>query len=357
MSVGSGTVRAHDRTSEVDRVTARELLSAARDLASAVTEPGIGRSERLSRASLAAERVTGLPHLAGALDPYAAGRHSRLLDLLHEANSIEARALPGTRAEAVERLDLARQSTELRQQMRALEIPQLHSAPVATHAMPATLSGARWLDTYALPATGELGPSSILPEPWSNLPDAVIGAQTPIPDTLGPLLGGTPSPWTVSKWGFTASLQLLDWTVDEAAEVERMTAMVVDRGLERELLRQVTAGAPVAASLQAAEVAVGQVWTPGADVILCAGTDRPKLVREYAADGIDPADRPALIPTAGATEGTAVMMATAAVYAEASGLLWMVADRPKDMSRDMVAYRYGKARRRLNGAVQLVTVA
>lgn len=337
---------------QVDDRTADDILSGVRDLAAACAEPGLGRSERLARLSMAGERAAHLATVAQLLDPYADRQHSRLWDAINAAGPAHRRDV-----DAAGRLDQARAADGLRAGMqRAVDLGAGLGRPVAGPPLQPIV--ARWLAGYAAPA-GELGPAASVPGVLDALPAATINAAklSALPGVQLSLADGASLPWTTSTIHLNRSRQSIDWTPQQLAEFESILEAAVDVGLERQLLVDVTAAAPTAASFEAAEIAVGAAWPAGADLILVHGADRPKVVREYAAAQLHAEDRPVVLATGGVTAGTAVVLAAGAVLLEASSTDWMAADEPALLGQAATVLRYGRARLRVAGAVQLVEVA
>lgn len=358
--VGDGTpaqldkVGRHRITNTVAATTVRDLLTGVADIAASVAADGLGRTERLARASRAAEHLRNVGPALAALNPYATGGRCLLSDLLGLAGQPHWQAVAGDLDDAAERVSLDAMHRGATRQVRALHVDLSMARDVI--GPPATVSPTPLADELATPTTEPLGRPTIVATPWTALPAAAIDTD-PIPD-VSPVIGAqtVPLTWTTSRWGFSDSAEFADWTVGAAEEVERLTKLVVNVGLERELFLALTIDAPTAADYLAAEVAVGTVWPAGADIILAHAADVPRIRRTYAAANLAAEDRPWIVATAGAAAGTALFMATGAVTIETSTLDWMIADRPRDLGRDIVAYRYGRARCRVAGAVQLAPV-
>ncbi|MGD8214616.1 hypothetical protein [Aestuariimicrobium sp. Y1814] len=337
----------------IDTRTADDLASSLPDLAATVTAPGLGRAERVSRAGKAAEAAHDIRAILPTLAPYASRQHSRIADLVTCNNPIIG---DGDPLAARERLDQDAQHRSLAVQLRAW--PNLDPFTDAT-AGPVRLSpypvATPFLDTYATPKTEELGVAQMVPDAW-ELPEAVIDAPMGDEHHAERLtVTGTRQPWHTSSILLSASSQQFDNTAT-AFDAEAAMATVASIGLERQLLADLATDAPTAATFAAAEEGAG-IWPAGADLIVCHPKDKPKIVRSYAAEGIDPADRPSILATGGATRGIALVMATGAVWAEASGTEFMSVDEPSTFGKTIAAYRYGRAHLRMAGAVQLVHVA
>lgn len=339
----------------VDVNTVADLFSGVVDSAAAVTERGIGRRERLSRARLAAEHERNVAGVVEGMNPYRDGQFARIADMLAIAGRSHWRPAAGSLDDAAERLALADQYEATRNQLRAMpNLAGLFTHPTSTAGPTPIPSTTPWLDNFASPAS-HIGPPTLMPEPWSAIPQAAIDEDPQAPGE--PLATeGDPLGWHTSRWMINEAAQVVDWTVQGAADLERVVALIVNQGLERVLMADLIAGAPTQAGFEEAESAVGDVWPAGPDLILCSGHDLPRVRREYAGQHLDPSERPRIVATAGATTGTAVVLARGGVLLEATELRWMIVVEPKVLGREVMAYRYGRARRRITGAVQLVPV-
>lgn len=348
----------------IDTRTAEELVSGVVDLAAAVTAPGLGRAERLSRTTQAAHAAGDLRAMMPTLAPYLAEipnnddghpRHSRIRDHML-VNDIVAKSSPEALA-ARERLDQDAQQRTISRQLRAWADlgPILDATPTVASVGPQP-QAARFLELVAHQPTEKLGPATEVPDVWSYTP------ETPAPTDPRDVpfglfeIEGTRKPWLVAKLGLNASRQVIDWPAG-AFDAEAALTYFVGIDLETQILNELATGAPTAVSFEAAEIAVGTAWVTGADLILCHGADRPKIVRSYADEGIDPTDRPTILATGGATPGTALVIAAGAVWVEASDIDFMAADEPKIFGKSIAAFRYGRGHLRKAGAIQKVTVA
>lgn len=346
-------------SSAVDSRAALDLLDAARDLTASLAAPRAGGSERLSRAQLAADAARDLRDAAPLLDPYADGRHARLLDLaaLDERGRSGLRGL--NREEAVERLNLARQHEQLLTQLRAVEWVELPTPRIGHLPPPGSVvqqpSVARFLDAYAVDASEPLGPGRWLAGSWTGIPAAVIdpapGDEIGGPNTAQ--LPGGKQDWHVSALAVDMSEQLADWSVGGALAVQNMLTMSVDAGLEGVILADLTTGAPTAVDIPAALAAC--TWPTGADLVLVAGSDAPGVQAGFAAAGQWPAPV-SVLATAGATPGQAIVLASGGVHVEASATEWLTQVKPALVGMDVAAFRYGLGQVRLVGAVVTVTL-
>lgn len=353
MPVGIGRVLHPTLNADVDGDTAHDLASGLSDLAASVTEPGLGRAERLSRISRTTETANSFAAVIPLLDPYRAAGHSYVADLL----DVVGRQQRGDEApaEAVERLQRAQQYKRLARYARrdwadvaAIVGP---SRVATTQAFP---SCAQWLARYAVPAAG-LGPADIITT-WGTIPAATIDPGPDNPITADPIeMGGTPLPWTVSAYGQDVSLQRLDWATDNGAELELMFMAAVDQGLETELLAQLASAAPETTTFTAAESLVGATGWP-ADLVLVNPADAPTVRRGYSAE-LAYELQPTILATIGVTAGTAFVIASACIYLAASDVEWMVTDKPSAIGRDLVAARWGRAQERVPGAIAKVQLS
>ncbi len=326
-----------------------DLRAAAHDLGMSVFEVGLSRSERLSRAERAAEAAELAQRARWAPNPYADGSpHARLSDLLA---SVGAPGSPtGRDSAAADRLALARAYDQLAAQTRAIGdmdglIGHSTAAPI-----PYPDTDTPLVDVLARPVT-TTGPTAEHPGPWTDVPAAVIGWDVEQLPATSPTLALIDAPFTVSRYATAASPALYAWSAVFAREQEAMWGHVVKVGLEKELAAALTAAATPAASLTAAESAIGAAWAPGIDVVVCAGTDLPKVKRAYARVYPDPADRPALHPTIGLDGGTILLMASPGVTIEATPLEWMIATAPAYLGRELSAHIQGRALLRLPGTL------
>lgn len=356
-----GTVRAaqhHAQHHAVDAGT--DLASGARDLAAAAVAAGLSRPERTSRARRAADAVADAGALLPVLDVYGDGRHSRIADVVAMSSAPFTNAglnsgLDG--AAAAERIaldathrDLALLSRDFTDTTNGVMLPAalgdlagracvLLNGPLALPALP----GAQYAKTVRAPM-------------WTTIPaaslDPVPGA--PVNEVEG-LLDGVPLDWHSSSAVIPASLQFVDWAA-VGPELDRMLGLVVDLTLEKAVIADLTTAAVAAANFSAAEVAVGGSGL-AADTIVCSPADKPKIVRAYATEGVDPADRPAIIATAGATTGTALVLAAAGVRLQVTDGTQISAMEPHTMGIDIAVGRWAQVSVRLAGAVQSVTVA
>ncbi|OYO01221.1 hypothetical protein [Enemella evansiae] len=334
---------------DVAEATAADLVSAAADLAAAVTAPGIDRPERISRAQLASEAAAALPLLAAQLDPYAAGQFSHGADLIAAARH-DSRA----RDAAADRLAQYAQSRQLQRLLRTAawaDLPGLQPIGVTPNALP---DPARFLARVGIPATLD-NPREYLPTPLAELPDAVLDPPTGTElHQVSLNLDGEPVGFHTAALLVNEAAQL-DWIPAEANRLEAIFRARVNSTLETAILADLAAGAPTAATLADAEAAVGSVWDIP-DLIVCHPADRPSLVRAYAAERIDPADRPELLPSAGVPAGTAYVLASPGVVVEVSEPHNIVATEPRQLGNAIAYLRYGRGRVRMPGVVHAVTV-
>ncbi|MBB1495893.1 hypothetical protein J4N02_08340 [Propioniciclava sp. MC1595] len=339
----------------VDDRTADDLRTGVTDLAASATAPSIGRAERLARAARAAEHARNLADVVPLLDPYAGTEHNRMADL----QTVATRALAGETeldGAVAERLLRAEQFDRLTHATRAAaNLTGLRPGSIAPTVE--FVTPARWLAAYALPAAG-LGPIDTIPAWGNGIPAATLNPGFDNPITGADLdVAGDPLPWSLVGFGVNTSRQRFDWAADKGAESERLFLAAVHKGLEKALLDALAAAAPAAASFEAAEVAAGAT-DYAADLVVVNPQDAPKVTRAYATafDGSDTLP-PRILPTAGATKGTALVMASPAVYAVASRVEWVSATRPREWGVDVAALMWGRARVRIPGAVQKVVVA
>lgn len=336
----------------VNAAVVPDLLTSVRDLAASVIEPKLSRPERISRAERATAAAAGMNAWVDGLNPYRDGIHSRLADMLAVAGLPAYEHTPDP--EAVDRLTLARAHDQLQRFTRAASdfsglTPTLIGAPAP---LP---TGFPLIDLVATSATAGLGPVNDIPGPWADLPEAAIDSAE-ILDVVPSITNSAKLPMTMSRWGSRVSRQFIDQP-GFTAELELVTAHVVNIGLEQALTGALALDAVAAADLEAAEAAVGAVWAPGADLVLCAGADLPKVRRLYATANLAPADRPAIMGTFGLDAGTALVLARNGIVAETTTLQWAITEAPSVLGRDVFAYRYGRAYVRMAGAVQSVTIA
>ncbi len=339
----------------VDGHAGRDLATAARDLSASVLEPGLSRAERISRAERANEARAAMVEWARSVHPYGpASTHTRLRDMVLAAGAEGHSRLAGA-DEAADRLAIARAADQMTHLTRAgVDLGGLVSRPVA--APIPTPTDTPMVDQLALPVSLEESAADF-PGPWTDVPEAVIGWDGAIPTTDTPSLPVVNVPFTVARFATNQSLQALDHSPTFAREQEALWGHIVKAGLERELVGVLATAATAADSWTAAEVAIGAVWSGGADVVLCAGADLPKVRRAYAADFPNPVDRPTIHGTLGLPAGTALVLAYAGIAAEATPLQWLMATAPAHLGREISVYLQGRVLIRLPGAVQKVTVA
>lgn len=335
---------------DVAEGSATDLVSGSADLAAAVTAPGIGRPERISRARMATDAAAALPLLAAQLDPYASGEYSHGHDLIAASKPHDSRA----RDAAADRLAQYAQSRQLLAQVRAATWADLSGAQqtgVTANALP---DPARFLAQVGVRAAFDQA-KDYLSAPLGGLPEAVLdpprGTEL---DQVSISLDGEATGFHTAALLVNESAQL-DWIPAEANRLEQLFRSRVNVRLETAILADLAAGAPAAATLADAEAAIGALWDIP-DLIVCHPADRPSLVRAYAAERIEPADRPALLPSAGAPAGTAYVLASTGVVVEVSEPLDMVATEPRQLGNAIAYLRYGRGRVRLPGVVQAVTV-
>lgn len=363
----------------VELGAAGQLLSAVRDLAASVGEPGIGRAERVTRSRRAAEAARDVPVALDKLDSYADGRHNRVMDLVITAegpvgfgidggvghrgsNVARARAGEAEVRAASERLAVASQLANVRAEARAagLGIAALGEAFVAP-ASPEDPGPASWLDGFAVPVTASSAAEVVTPLHWDAFPQGVVnpGPSNPAGDgTDASVLVGEQKRYTMAGWSTSRSAQVVEWGVNAQAELDRLGAAVASVALEAELIRQLAEGAPTAADFAAAEVACGQAWPTGASLVVCHAADRPKVVRSYAAEQLAPEDRPQVLATGGVREpGTAYVIAMGGVNLEAAPVEVFSQIDPDNFGTQLGWLRYGLATARAAGVVQKVEVA
>lgn len=131
-----------------------------------------------------------------------------------------------------------------------------------------------------------------------------------------------------------------------------MLVLVVNRGLEGAIIGDLADGAPSAASLPPPRQP-SAVSPMGADLIVCAPTDLPTVRAVYCTAGLWPSPV-AMIGSAGAPAGTAIVTSRSAISVEASDPAFMVQVRPALMGQDVCVLRYGFGRSRMQGAVATV---
>lgn len=336
----------------VDARAGVQLLGAVADLGASALEPALSRSERLARAERATDAAGGLVELAATLDPYRDPERARLVDLLTASGhrAYASHDVPAAR----DRLAIARAADVLAVETRAgvnlagLQIAGGRLAPLVEWAEAFPL-----LSVAAPLALG--GPASGIPGPWENIPDAVTGWDTE-PAGSTPELDEVAATVLVGRWSFNVAGQAFAWSPVMAREYETLAAHQVRKSLEIQLAGVLVAAADAAASLDAAESAVGAVWPAGASLVLASGTDLPAVRRAYASAFPDPADRPDIRGTYGLTAGSVLVIALPGVRVEASPVQWAVAESPKVLGREVTSYAYGRAAVRIPGAVQLVTL-
>ncbi len=341
-------------SSRVDERTAEQLIDAVVGHAARTSTPRLSTAERLARAAAAGDAARDLEDVAATLDPYRGRTHNRIRDLLVAARS---HGIPGDVEDAVERLALARQAEIMRRAWADLTGVTPTATPAG--APTTTINPATWLNSvYVTRVSGALGKGRMVANGWSDVPEAHLDPEMGEDVSAGTqaVMDGDEVPWHVAAIAFNVSRQRIDWALDDGIEVEHLMATSVDTRLEGALLADLAAVAPAAASFEAAEAAVGAAWAPGADLIVCAGVDRPAVVRAYALEQLDAADRPTVLSTAGAVPGTALVMASAAVRAEAYALEWLAAVEPRVLGKSVAALRYALAHPRIPGAVQAVTL-
>ncbi|QCV95727.1 hypothetical protein [Acidipropionibacterium acidipropionici] len=360
---------------ETELGAAGQLLSAVRDLAASVGEPGIGRAERVTRSRRAAEAARDVPVALGKLDPYADGRHNRVSDMMLVAAGPVVRndagvvgREGGAAAEssagraAADRLMAARELAGVRAQTRAAGIGFANLgeslvSPVSTE----TPGLAAWLEQFAVPAEGSVAMKKVTPLHWDKIP-----AGTVDPGLSNPAGGGTQVTrllgderrYTMGSWATSRSTQAKDWAPGAEAELDRFGDAVASVCLEAELIRQLADGAPAASDFAAAEVAAGAAWPTGADLVLCNAADRPKIVRAYAAEQLAPEDRPQVLATGGVREaGMAYVLAMGGVWLEAAPTEVFSALDPENNAVELGWLRYGLVAARAAGVMQKVEVA
>lgn len=343
----AGTLRtAQFKPADHDPTAGHDLASGVRDLAAAATAAGLDRPERTSRARRAADAAADLAALAPVLDVYASGEHSRIADTRAAADQ----NAPGGQA-AAERLAQDAALAAIRATMP--DTNQVATVPLAVTSPAAWLNGP-WTIPAASSGTGNR--KTLVPPAQATLPTVSIdpAAGATIAE-LNVAAAADPLPWHVAAVLAATSRQFLDFT-GAGPELDRLAQAAVDAGLEAALLADLATAAPVAATLEAAEIAVGAAGvTP--DLIVCHPADRPKIVRTYAAAGIHPDDRPRILPTAGATAGQVLVMATAGVYLSAAPTATLQAVDPGHLGADVAIVRTAQTRTRLTAAVQKVTLA
>lgn len=337
---------------DVDQRTAADLVAAAAEWASRAAVPGIGPSERLARAGQAADAFRDLAETAALLDPYATRGHSRIRDLMLAAR---VRGIRGDRQQALTRLDLDRQAQALRRAYADLGGVQTYAPSTAPSIAP---SPARWLNSpYVVPATGGLDRGRLIASGWSTVPAAHLDPAPgdDVSATVQSLLDGDEVPWHLAALALNVSRQRLDWAQDDGAETEQLMTASVETALETAMLADLVNGAAAAASFTAAEAAVGATGY-AADLVIANPADVGTVRRAYAAELSDASTWPTMLATIGAPAGTAVVMASPLVRAEASALDWLVADEPGVLGKSLAALRYGLAAPRVAAAVATVPV-
>lgn len=328
------------------------LVAGARDLAASAVAADLDRPERTSRARRAADAVADLATLAPVLDVYADGRHSRIADTVARASH------PVTNANAWGGLDgqAAAEREALDATHRALSMALGEVRPVAL----GDLAGraCRLLNgPLAVPAENGAQYGDVIAAPmWPTIPAATVDGAPgdPIARVEG-VLTGAPIGWHSAAAVIPGSGQSIDWTA-AGPELDRLLGLVVDVALEQTIVADLETAAVAAASFSAAEIAAGATGLE-ADTIVCHPADKPKIIRAYATEGIDPDDRPAIIPTAGATVGTALVLAAGAVRLLVTDGVHLDALEPKAFGIDIAAARWAQVSVRLAGAVQSVSIA
>lgn len=359
-----GTVRQHLHHAHLhDETAGRDLATGARDLAAAVTARGLSRPERTSRARRAADAYADLDTILESVSIYADGRHSRMLDVLAATTSDAEVAgvwsgwLDGDAA--AERIALDATARQLRA-VRAFGFKSATSpeiTPVAGLDFLASRAAGFLHSRVAMPVPfGDMFAKTNAPGAWTSIPAVSLdpAAGDPITRVEG-LTNTTALGWHTSAGVMFASMQSVDF-LDIGPELDRLVALAVDVTLEKALIADLATAAAAAASFNAAEVAVG-VTGVGADMIVCHPADRPKVIATYSTANVHPSDRPQIVPAAGSTIGTALVMGTPAVYMAVTDAPKVDAIEVANFGVDLGYARAGQVRVRLAGAVQKVTVA
>jgi hypothetical protein len=266
---------------------------------------------------------------------------------------------------AAARLQTDRQFRLLTRALSVADLTGAKSFPAAANAAQLRPSLAAWLNSPYVTQPSEDAAKALfrgrhISDAWTALPVAFLdpAAGDDVRTATTTVFAGTDVPWHLSALAVDMSRPRRDWSTDEGKETENALAASVDVTLEKAMLADLAAAAPAAVStFSAAEQAVGTAWTTGADLILCSGADAPKIRRQYAAEDLFEDDRPVIMPTAGATTGTALVLASTALVAEASAPDWWMVDVPNILGNQVSVNRYGLAKSRVAGAVQKVTVA
>lgn len=358
------------RADRPDYRTAEDLRSGVQDLAESMTEPGLARTERLTRARVAAEASRNVAAAVQLLDPYRDGTHSRLRDNL--LASVESLMDVSGRDDAEDRL--ARYATA--RAVAPTSSGQLGNGGLVTPgpglAMPSPFGGthvepigieatrvAPWLLEYGIlsdqPTKNHEG---IQPEAWENLPEPTINPAFPL-ESESFTIAGEPLVWDQAARRFSPSRQVLDWPAF-ANVFEEAWRTVVLRDLEIALIARLLGWATVAATFKAAESTVGKAWTGGTgpDLVLTSSGDLPKVRRLYATENLtDPTMRPRILATAGVPDGTALVLVSAAVNVRRTDLSIYTVPAPSTLSVDAGMSMDGAVSLRKWGTVAKVDVA
>lgn len=335
--------------------TARDLLTGMIDLGVAATQADLNRGERLARFSAAAEAARDVPAALGTLNPYHRDPSRALIaDLMHAAG-VRGWAAASDK-DAAARIALAGQHAELAHQLRATSnLGPLSTLGGRLTPPAAATDVAVFLAEFATPATVQTGPPSQAPGAWENLPDAAIGDAEQAAELIT-IPASAELPFIRASWGSNRAMQAVDWTVSGARSLELLTAMIVDTTLERAVLTSLAAGVLASASFEAAERSVGDAWPTGADLVIVHGYDLPRVRRMYADENLDAEDRPRIMATAGGIKGTALVVATPALFVEATRLLWAVVTEPAHLGSYAHAWRYARASKLVANTVATVTI-
>lgn len=354
------------KTERPDRQTATDLRSAVHDLAAAITEPGIGRVERITRARKAAEAARNVADAVHALDPYRDTTDSRLRDL-----ALTEGATTGRYPEAADRLAMhaaARAAAPLQSgyigPLTGLgqSSPQHQPSPWGGTTIDTSSAGellfTPWLLEYGVPSEAPShGSHQIQPEPLENMPEAQVVERpfslTPVPYEID----GDDIEWVHIGILREISRQLLDWP-EAMKETELVFELAVLKLMETRLIAALIADATAAPDFKAAEAAVGLQWPAGtgADLVLTSSADLPKVRRLYAAENLDAALRPRILATAGVPVGSSLVMVSSAVNVKRSEILMYAEKAPSSLRVNVALDMWGAVSLRQRGTVAVVDV-
>ena len=359
-------------TDRPDTRTAEDLRTGVRDLAESITEEGISRAERLSRARVAAEAAAHVGSAVAMLDPYADGTQSRLRDNLLTGVNNPLHS-PG-RDDAQDRLARYRTARAVAPTSSGqIGGPGLLTpGGTALTTMPSPFGGssieptgmdaarvAPWLMEYGVlsdpPSKNHEG---IQPEAWENLPAPQFNPTMPLEPSKFEI-SGEARVWDTSAHMVAPSRQVLDWP-EYATEIEAVYRTVVARDVETAVIARLLPMATVAPTFKAAEAAVGAAWRGGTgpDLVLTSAEDLPKVRRLYATENLtDPTMRPRIMATAGVPTGTALVLVSAAVSLRRTDVEIYVQPAPSVLGIEAAMSMHGSVALRAWGTVAKVDVA